>query len=96
MKRDLATNLSEETERVGARIDKSYEKLALKLRRRADKARAAMVKCKNRIKRAVLQRRFEIYANAARDIDQSVMDRQASPGLVLRLKPDERGTPAQT
>ena len=36
MKRDLATNLSEETERVGARIDKSYEKLALKLRRRAD------------------------------------------------------------
>ena len=55
-----------------------------------------MVKCKSRIKRAVLQRRFEIYANAARDIDQSVMDRQASPGPVLRLKPDERGTPAQT
>ncbi|MGH1570393.1 hypothetical protein ACRAWG_06630 [Methylobacterium sp. P31] len=95
MKRDLATSLSDEADRVGARIDKSYGKLATKLRRRADKAKAAMIKSKNSIKRAVLQRRFETYANAARDIDQSVMDRQVYAGPVLRLKPDERGTSAQ-
>lgn len=96
MKRDLATSLSEEAERASARIDRSYSKLATKLRRRADKAKAAMVKSKNRIKRAVLQRRFEIYATAAREIDQSVMDRQAYAGPVLRLKPEEHGMPAQT
>lgn len=96
MKRDLATSLSEEAEQVGARIDKAYGRLANKLRRRADKAKAGMVKSKNRIKRAVLQRRFEIYATAAREIDQSVMDRQAYAGPVLRLKPEAHGTPAQT
>lgn len=41
MERDLPTTLSEEAERAGARIDRSRGQLATKLRRRADKAKAA-------------------------------------------------------
>jgi hypothetical protein len=95
MKRDLPTSLSEEAVRIGARIDRSYSKLATKLRRRADKARAAVVRSEDRIERAVLQRRFEIYANAARDIDRSVMDRQSHAGPVLRTRADKPGPAIQ-
>lgn len=85
MKSDLATTLNREADQVGARISKAFGKLARKMRRRADKAKAAMVKSKNRAKSAILQRRFEMYTNAAHEIDQALTERQAGAGSMLRF-----------
>ncbi len=70
MPRDAAKDQSREIARIGARIDKAFGKLAKKMRRRAEKAKAAMVESQDRSKSVVLQRRFEMYTNAAHDIDQ--------------------------
>lgn len=86
MTRDLSTRLNDETEKAGARIGKAFAELARKMRRRADKVKAAMVKSKKGSKSVVLQRRFEVYANAAHDLERVLMEREASAGSISPLK----------
>lgn len=67
--------LRHESEKVGAKIGAAYQKLATKLRGKADKARTAMETKKRQAKRALLQRRFELYADAAQDIEKRLAGR---------------------
>ena len=75
---EQADRLRRETEAVSAKIDAAYAKLAAKLRGKADKAKAAMDAKKSETKRAVLRRRFELYADAAHDIETRLAERHGS------------------
>jgi hypothetical protein len=59
-----------EGKKVGAKIDEDFKKLAKKMRERADKAKAKINGAKKPEKRAVLLRRFELYADAANHLEQ--------------------------
>ncbi|MDP4003315.1 hypothetical protein [Methylobacterium sp. NEAU K] len=95
MKRDLATRLSAEADAVRAKIDKAYDKLAAKLRKRAEKAKAEMIRSRTFAKRVIMQRRFELYANAARELDRTVTNRQASSGDLTPVSTDTLRESAQ-
>ena len=75
---DHADALSQESEKIAGKIDAAYEKLAAKLRGKADKAKAGMETKKSETKRALLKRRFELYADAANEIEMRLADRQGS------------------
>ncbi|MGH1590235.1 hypothetical protein ACRBEV_20240 [Methylobacterium phyllosphaerae] len=60
---------------MDAKIDAAYQKLATKLRGKANKAKAAMETKKSEAKRALLQRRSELYAYAAENIEKRLADR---------------------
>ncbi|MEE7505342.1 hypothetical protein ACLBXO_07595 [Methylobacterium sp. C33D] len=64
-----------EGEKVGARIDAAFEKLAGKLRARADKAQAKLDAATKADRRAVLMRRYELYADAAAYLEERFVDR---------------------
>ena len=64
-----AQALRRESEAVAGKIDDAYGKLAAKLRAKADKASAAMETRKDGTKRALLLRRFELYADAAHELE---------------------------
>ena len=64
-----------EGEKVGARIDAAFEKLAGKLRARADKAHAKLDAATKPDERAVLLRRYELYADAAAYLEERLVDR---------------------
>lgn len=63
--RDHQDAVKAEAEKVGTKIDEVFGKLAKKMRERAEKAKAKMGDARKPEKRAVLQRRFELYAHAA-------------------------------
>lgn len=65
-----------EGEKVGARIDAAFENLAGKLRARADRARAKLDAATKAEKRAVLLRRYELYADAAAYLEERLVDRE--------------------
>lgn len=73
---DRSGKLSRATTKTNAKIDAAYEKLAAKLRGRADEARAAMETTESEPKRAVQRRRFELYADAAHDIEDRLTARR--------------------
>ncbi|MFB0493187.1 hypothetical protein ABIE45_005773 [Methylobacterium sp. OAE515] len=64
-----------EAEKVGAKIDEAFGKLAKKMRERADKAKAKMEGARKSEKRAVLLRRFELYADAASHLEERLPQR---------------------
>ncbi|WP_267355265.1 MULTISPECIES: hypothetical protein [unclassified Methylobacterium] len=70
--------LRDESEKIGTKINEAFEKFASKLRRKADKANAAMEMKKSETKRALLRRRFELYADAANEIEMRLADRRGS------------------
>ncbi|MBE7196460.1 MAG: hypothetical protein INR70_01480 [Parafilimonas terrae] len=90
MTRDAARTLSRETEKVGARISKAFDKLTKKMRRRAEKAKVAMVASGSRSESAILQRRFEMYTNAADDLERVLMEQRVGVPSVGSFK--ETGT----
>ena len=73
---DIADKLMRETDAITAKIDAAYEKLAHKLRAKADKAKDGMDAAKKDTKRAILRRRFELYGDAAHDIEDQIAERR--------------------
>lgn len=65
-----------EGDKISAKIDAAFEKLAKKMRDRADKAKAKIDGTKKPEKRAVLLRRFELYADAATHLEERLAHRQ--------------------
>ena len=59
-----------EAEKVGTKIDEAFQKLAKKMRERADKAKGKMDGTRKPEKRAILLRRFELYADAATHLEE--------------------------
>lgn len=59
-----------EADKVKAKIDEAFEKLANKMRGHADKAKAKIDYTKKPHKRAVLLRRIELYADAATYLEE--------------------------
>lgn len=75
---DHTDALRQESEKITAKIDAAYDKLASKLRGKADKAKASMDAKRDDRKRALLRRRFELYADAANDLEMRLADRRRS------------------
>ena len=70
--------LRQESEKITGKINEAYDKLASKLRGKADKAKLALETKKGEKKRALLRRRFELYADAANELEMRVADRRGS------------------
>lgn len=68
--RDHHDAVKAEAERVSSKINEALGKLAKKMRERADKAKAKMEGTRKPEKRAVLLRRFELYADAATHLEE--------------------------
>ncbi|WCS26521.1 hypothetical protein LOK46_06695 [Methylobacterium sp. NMS14P] len=73
--RDHKDAAKAEAEKVSAKIDEAFQKLAKKMRERADKAKAKMDDTRKPEKRAVLLRRFELYADAATHLEERLPQR---------------------
>ena len=73
--RDHQDAVKAEAEKVGDKIDEAFGKLAKKMRERADKAKAKMDGTRKPEKRAVLLRRFELYADAATHLEERLPQR---------------------
>ncbi|MGH1591015.1 hypothetical protein ACRBEV_24930 [Methylobacterium phyllosphaerae] len=65
-----------EGEKVTAKIDTAFKKLAKKMRGHADKAKGKIDGTKKPEKRAVLLRRFELYADAATHLEERLAPRE--------------------
>jgi predicted nucleic acid-binding Zn-ribbon protein len=68
--RDHQDAVRAEAEKVSTKIDEAFGKLAKKMRERADKAKAKLGGARKPEKRAALQRRFELYADAATHLEE--------------------------
>lgn len=68
--RDHHDVVKAEAEEVSTKINEALGKLAKKMRERADKAKAKMEGTRKPEKRAVLLRRFELYADAATHLEE--------------------------
>lgn len=73
--RDHQDAVKAEAEKVSTKIDEAFGKLAKKMRERADKAKGKMGEARKPEKRAVLQRRFELYADAATHLEERLPQR---------------------
>lgn len=71
-----ADALRQESEKIAGKINEAYEKLASKLRAKADKAKSALELKKGEKKRALLRRRFELYADAANELEMRAAERR--------------------
>lgn len=76
---DHADVLRQESEAITHKIDAAYEKLAAKLRGKANKAEASMDTKRAGLKRDILRRRFELYADAANNLEMRLALRSRSP-----------------
>jgi hypothetical protein len=68
--RDYQDAVTVEGEKVGAKIDEAFGKLAEKMQERADKAKSKMQATRKPEKRAILLRRFELFADAATHLEE--------------------------
>jgi hypothetical protein len=68
-----------EADKVNAKIDEAFGKLAKKMRAHADKAKAKIDGAKKPEKRAALLRRFELYADAATHLEERLSHRGEEP-----------------
>ena len=66
----------DEGEKVNHKIEAAFEKLAKKMRDRADKAKGKLDGVTKADKRAVLLRRFELYADAATYLEERLLQRE--------------------
>jgi len=73
--RDHQDAVKAEAETVSTKIDAAFGKLARKMRERADKAKSKMDDTRKPEKRAVLLRRFELYADAAHHLEARLPQR---------------------
>lgn len=75
--RDHKDAVNAEAEHVRTKIDEAFGKLAKKMRERSDKAKAKMEGTRKPEKRAVLLRRFELYADAATHLEERLPQRDS-------------------
>ena len=68
--REQKNAANDEAEKVSAKIQEAFGKLAKKMRERAEKAKSKMDETQKPEKRAVLMRRFELYADAATHLEE--------------------------
>jgi hypothetical protein len=68
--------LKKETDKVTNKIDESFDKLAKKLRNKADKAKEKLSGTSKEAARAILLRRFELYADAANHLEEFTAPRR--------------------
>jgi hypothetical protein len=73
--RDHKDDANAEAEKVNAKINDAFLKLAKKMRERADKAKSKVDVARKPEKRAVLLRRFELYADAATHLEERLPPR---------------------
>ena len=73
--RDHQDAVKAEAEKVRAKIDEAFGKLARKMRARAEKAKGKVDKTRKSEKRAVLLRRFELYSDAATHLEERLPQR---------------------
>lgn len=73
---DHQDTVKAEAEKVSTKINEAFEKLAKKMRGRADKAKEKMGEARKPEKRAILQRRFELYADAAIYLEERLPQRE--------------------
>jgi predicted nucleic acid-binding Zn-ribbon protein len=73
--RDNKDAANAEAEKVNTKINEAFLKLAKKMRERADKARSKVDSARKPEKRAVLLRRFELYADAATHLEERLPPR---------------------
>ncbi|KTS06435.1 hypothetical protein SB2_21965 [Methylobacterium radiotolerans] len=73
--RDHKDAANAEAEKVNAKINDAFLKLAKKMRERADKAKSKVDAARKPEKRAVLLRRFELYADAATHLEERLAPR---------------------
>ena len=73
--RDHQDAVKAEAEEISAKIDKAFGKLAKKMREHADKAKEKMDGARKPEKRAILLRRFELYADTATHLEQRLPPR---------------------
>lgn len=74
--RDQSDAARDEGEKVNAKIDAAFDKLARKMRARADRAKGKLDGVTKADKRAVLLRRFELYADAATYLEERLLHRE--------------------
>ena len=67
---DQKNAANDEAAKVSAKIQEAFGKLAKKMRERAEKAKSKMDETQKPEKRAVLMRRFELYADAATHLEE--------------------------
>lgn len=73
--RDHQDAVKAEAEKASTKIEEAFGKLAKKMRERANKAKAKMDGARKPEKRAVLLRRFELYADAANHLEERLPQR---------------------
>ena len=66
---------NDEGEKINAKIEAAFEKLAKKMRDLADRAKGKLDGVTKADKRAVLLRRFELYADAATYLEERLLHR---------------------
>lgn len=76
---DHASALKQETDKVSGKIDDVFQKLAKKLRAKADHAKGKIDTTQNKTKRAIQLRRFELYADAANHLEDRLAHRSDVP-----------------
>lgn len=69
-------DLKQETADISAKIAASYEKLAGRLRQKAQRAAEKVKDTKGEEKRALQRRRFELYSDAATDLEERLRQLQ--------------------
>ena len=69
-KEDYSEILKQEANKITGEINDRFDKLAKKFRGKADKAKGKLNDTKKEAKRAVLLRRFELYADAANHLEE--------------------------
>lgn len=70
--RDHQDAVKAEAEKVSAKIDEAFEKLAKKMRQRSDKAKSKMEGARKPEKRAIMLRRFKLYSDAATHLEERI------------------------
>lgn len=73
--RDHKDAVTAEAEKVSAKIDEAFGKLAKKMRARADKAKSKINETRKPEKRAVLMRSFELFSDAATHLEERISQR---------------------
>lgn len=73
--RDHQEAVKAEAEKASAKIDEAFGKLSKKMRERAEKAKAKIEATRKPEKRAILLRRFELYADAASHLENRLPQR---------------------
>lgn len=68
----IKQKMTDTTDEITAKIAASYEKLAAKFREKAERASEHLKDTKKDAKRAMYRRRFELYGDAATDLDGRV------------------------